>query len=202
MTLKPVKDLAYLPTYGFGQRALLFWGTMGFMVIEGLGFVLAIGTYLYLQGVSDVWPLDPPPGLKWSSLLTALMLLSEIPNTWTKRAALKEQLGTVRIGVTIMALIGLACLGLRAMEFTTLNCRWDSNAYGSILWVLLGLHTTHLITDVFETCVMVPLLWFGPIEGRRFVDAEENQSYWDFVVLAWLPVWVTLYWLPRWLGSG
>ncbi len=49
---------------------------------------------------------------------------------------------------------------------------------------------------------LVPLLWFGPIEGRRFVDAEENQSYWDFVVLAWLPVWVTLYWLPRWLGSS
>ncbi len=202
MKLTPVRDVAFLPTYGFGPRALLWWGTLGFMAIEGLGFVLTIGAYLYLEGQSDRWPLNPPPELTWSTLLTLLMIVSEIPNWWTKRAAVNEDLGRVRIGVTVMALIGLATLGLRAMEFTTLNCRWDSNGYGSVVWFMIGLHTTHLVTDVFETCVMVPLFWFGSIDGRRFVDAQENQEYWDFVVLAWLPVWATLYWIPRWLASG
>ena len=38
-------------------------------------------------------------------------------------------------------------LAIRGYEFANLNVRWDANAYGSILWVILGLHTTHLATD-------------------------------------------------------
>jgi cytochrome c oxidase subunit 3 len=31
------------------------------------------------------------------------------------------------------------------------------------------------------------------------VDVAENALYWDFVVIAWLPVYLTLYWGARWL---
>ena len=34
------------------------------------------------------------------------------------------------------------------------HVRWDDNAYGSILWLILGLHTTHLITDFADTVVL------------------------------------------------
>jgi cytochrome c oxidase subunit 3 len=64
------------------------------------------------------------------------------------------------------------------------------------------LHTAHLVADVLETIVVWVMLMAGPIDGRRFVDVSENQEYWDFVVLVWLPVYATLYWVPRWIGSG
>jgi cytochrome c oxidase subunit I+III len=35
------------------------------------------------------------------------------------------------------------------------------------------------------------------VEGRRFVDVEENAFYWYFVVIAWIPVWFTIYVAPR-----
>jgi len=38
----------------------------------------------------------------------------------------------------------IAFIVVRAYEFGTLHCRWDTNAYGSIVWTLLGFHTTHL----------------------------------------------------------
>jgi cytochrome c oxidase subunit III len=201
-TLVPARDVGGLPTYGFGPRGPIWWGTLGFMLIEGLGFVFAIAAYLYLQGQNQVWPPGPPPGLLWSGLLTALFVLSEVPNTWTKRRAKGLDLRGVRIGVTAMALVGLAAVGLRALELTTLNVRWDSNAYGSVVWMLIGLHTAHLVTDVFETLVMTVMTFVGPHDARRFVDVSENQEYWDFVVVAWLPVYATVYWLPRWLPGG
>jgi heme/copper-type cytochrome/quinol oxidase subunit 3 len=34
-------------------------------------------------------------------------------------------------------------------------------------------------------------------EGRRFSDVYDNASYWDFVVVSWLPVYFILYWFPR-----
>jgi heme/copper-type cytochrome/quinol oxidase subunit 3 len=64
----------------------------------------------------------------------------------------------------------------------------------------MGLHITHLLTDWVETLVLTALL-FTPqlVEGKRFVDAEENASYWYFVVITWIPIYLVLYWAPRWL---
>lgn len=197
-----VRDVSELPTYAFGPRVPLWWGTLGFMVIEGLGFVFAVGAYFYLAGQNAAWPIDPPPGLFWSGLFTALLMLSEIPNTIVKRWAHEFDLRRVRLGVGFMALIGLVAIGLRCLELASLNTRWDWNAYGSIVWTLIVLHTFHLITDVAETIVIWILLLTGPIDGRRFVDVAENQEYWDFVVVAWLPIYATLYWAPRWIGGS
>jgi heme/copper-type cytochrome/quinol oxidase subunit 3 len=125
------------------------------------------------------------------------MLLSLIPNQWTKRAAEAEDLPKVRIGLAIGVLFGAAFLVLRAFEFTALNCRWDTNAYGSAVWMLLSLHTIHVATDFFDTAVLATLMAFGPIEGKRFVDVSENSFYWYFVVFAWIPIYAIIYFGAR-----
>ena len=66
------------------------------------------------------------------------------------------------------------------------------------IWFLLGLHTTHLITDLGDTLVLTALMFTRHGEnGRRFSDVSDNAFYWDFVVLTWLPIYFILYWLPR-----
>jgi len=95
------------------------------------------------------------------------------------------------------AALGNAFLVLRGFEFTTLNVMWYANAYGSIVWLLLGLHTTHLVTDAVDTAVLVALLYRGPFEGKRLVDTSENAIYWYFVVLSWLPIYAVVYLVPR-----
>ena len=42
-------------------------------------------------------------------------------------------------------------VAIRFYEFTQLNVRWDQNAYGSITWIILGLHAAHLLTDLGDT---------------------------------------------------
>lgn len=192
-------DVTHLPTYGSGPVNPLWWGTLGFVVIEGLGFVFAAAAYFYLMSQGKSWPLGPQAGLLWPTLLFVLLVGSFLPNHLLKKAAMAKDLGKVRIGIVVMALIGVAAIGLRVFEFTTLNIRWDSNAYGSVVWFLVGLHTTHLVTDVGETIVMAVLLFIGPIDMRRFAEVEDNQDYWNFVILSWAAVYVVLYWVPRWL---
>ena len=75
--------------------------------------------------------------------------------------------------------------------------RWDENAYGSIVWFVLGLHTTHIVTDFLDSLVLAVLMVAGPIEEKRFVDVSENCVYWYFVVLTWLPIYGVIYWAPR-----
>ena len=92
---------------------------------------------------------------------------------------------------------GVALLVIRGFEYTTLNVRWDDNAYGSILWLLLSLHTAHLATDVYDTAVLAAVFFSGRIEGKRHVDVSENGMYWYFVVACWIPVYAIVYWAPR-----
>jgi cytochrome c oxidase subunit 3 len=94
-------------------------------------------------------------------------------------------------------LFALAFLIVRIFEFGALNTRWDSNAYGSVVWMLLALHTTHLVTDTIDTSVLAVLLFTGPLEGKRFVDVNENAMYWYFVVGSWLPIYAVIYWGAR-----
>ena len=98
-----------------------------------------------------------------------------------------------------MLLFGAAFLTVRAFEFSALQTMWDSNAYGSIVWFIMGLHSAHLLTDVVDSAVLLALMYTRHVEPKRFVDVSENSLYWYFIVLSWIPVYVTIYFAPRWL---
>lgn len=198
MTTKAVLDVSQLPGYAFSHRSLMWWGTIGFIVIEGTVLAMLAVTYFYLRGQVAEWPPRlPPPDLWAGTSNTLILLVSVLPNYWVQRAAEREELRQVRIGLVICVLFALAFLVVRAFEFTTLHCQWDTNAYGSVVWTILGFHTTHLLTDMIDTMVLTVLMFTGPLSGRRFVDVSENSMFWYFVVLAWLPLYAVLYLAPR-----
>ena len=123
--------------------------------------------------------------------------MSAIPNFYADRAALDHDLPKVRLMLVLGALFGLALCGVRALEFTALNVRWDDSAYGSVVWMLLGLHTFNLVTDVADTMVLAAVMFKQPLEGKRFVDIAENSGYWVFIVLTWIPIYAVVYWAER-----
>jgi cytochrome c oxidase subunit I+III len=193
-------DVSHLPGYAFGHRSMMWWGTLGLIVIEGFMFSVLIGAYFYLRSHLPHWPPNlPPPDLFWGTLNTVVLILSVLPNIWYKKAAERQDLRTVRIGLIISIAFAIAFIIIRIFEFRALHCRWDTNAYGSVVWTLLGFHTTHLVTDFLDTVVLTVLMFTGPLEGKRFVDVSENAFYWYFVVAVWVPIYAVLYLYPRWI---
>lgn len=199
MKTRPVLDAGELPLHGDGTASVTWWGTLGFMLIEGTGFALVIGVYLYLRALAPEWPLGaPPPDLLPGTLITLLLLASEIPNVILNRWAAERDLRKVRIGLVAMTVIGLVPPVLRWFEFRALHVSWDSNAYGSVVWLLLGLHTTHFVTDLGDTLVLLVLMFTKHAANkRRFGDVQDNALYWHFVVLTWLPIYFIIYIVPR-----
>lgn len=191
-------DVGDIPTYGFGHRSILWWATASMMIIEGMVFALVIMSYVYLKGRVPHWPPSGPgPDLRWGTLNTIILLASCFPNALAKKAAEKMDLAGVRLWLAVCMAFGLAFNIVRAFEFTTLNVRWDSNAYGSIVWLALGFHTVHVVTDFLDTGVLTTLIFVGPVDEHRFVDVSENALYWYFVVLTWLPIYAVIYFAPR-----
>jgi cytochrome c oxidase subunit III len=193
-----VLDVREMPSFDFGTRSLMWWGTAGLMLIEGTVFALAMVTYFYLRSHSDLWPMrSPPPDLLWGTFNTVVMLVSAWPNQLAKRAATKLDVNGVRLWLVVTTVLELLTLVVRGLELTALNVRWDADAYGSIVWMIMMLHTTHLITDSWDTTVLAALFFKGPLEGKRFVDVSENSVYWDFVILSWLPIYAVIYFGAR-----
>jgi cytochrome c oxidase subunit 3 len=200
VSTRPALDVSRLPRYAFGMSSVQWWGTMGLVAIEGTMFAILIVTYFYLRTRATEWPPGAPdPYLTWGVVNTVLFLASELPNIWLKRVARKMDLRRVRIGMALMTTIGLAVLIVRVFEFPALRTGWSLNAYSSIIWTMLGLHTVHLLTDWADTLVLAILMFVGPVERKRFVDVSENADYWTFVVLAWLPIFAVIYLAPRFL---
>jgi heme/copper-type cytochrome/quinol oxidase subunit 3 len=191
-------DVSPLPTFAFGNRSPMWWATLGLVAIESTVFALAIMSYFYLRSHASVWPMTGmPPDLLWGTLNTVILVVSMVPNQLAKKAAERLDLGQVRLWLVVCMLFSIAFLVVRGFEFTALNTRWDSDAYGSVVWMLLGLHTTHLVTDTYDSGVLTVLMFTGPLEGKRFVDVSENAGYWYFVVLSWLPIYAVIYFGAR-----
>lgn len=191
-------DVSDLPEYAFGHRNLMWWGGASFMVIEGMMFALLLTSYLYLKGRSPEWPPGYfAPALFWGTLNTVVLLASSIPNHLAKKAAERMDLRRLRVWLAVAIGFAVVFAVIRVLEFRALNVWWDSNAYGSIVWTLLGFHTIHVITDLLDSAALEVLLFTGPLKEAHFVDAAENSLYWHYVVVTWLPVYGFIYLAPR-----
>jgi cytochrome c oxidase subunit 3 len=194
-------DVSTLPTVVFGHRDPTWWGTVFFAVIEGFTLVLCAATYLYLRKNFVTWPPERTsvPSLLLPTVSLLAMLASVLPSWWTKRQAYRLDLPAVRRGLVASAAVGLVTFGLRFTEFFALNTRWDAHAYGSIVWLTVGVHVTLHFIDLADTIGLAAVSVLGPWEEKHFVNATDNTNYWYFMVLSWVPLYALIFLGPRFL---
>jgi cytochrome c oxidase subunit I+III len=200
--LRNVVDLRELPDVVFGPRDLMWWGTLGFVVIEGFTLVLCAAAYVYLTQNYSTWPPErtPLPSLGAPTVQVLLMLLSIPVLWWTAKAARRFDLGKVRLGLVAATAFNAAFVALRVVELlVSLNVRWDTNAYASAQWLLLCMHGTLLAVELIEVGGMMLLFWLAPVEEKHFSDVADMVFYWFFMVGAWIPLYLLCFWVPRWL---
>lgn len=195
--MKPgtVLDVSSLPTVTFGRKSLMWWGTLAFMLIEGWTLALTLFSYLYLRHNFERWP---PPRTPNPELLVPtvnlVVMLASLGAAWytARRARELDKRGVLR-GLFISTAFGIAILALRWFEFWALGTRWDTNAYGSVAWLVVGFHATLLLLDVGDTIGLAILFATRDVQMHFFSDTVDNSNYWAFTVVAWVPLYLVLY---------
>ncbi len=203
MTQRPALDVSSLPTTAFGTRDPLWWGVVGIMCIEGTMFALMAGSYFYLRGGANVWP--PPgtlhPGIGITTLNLVILLLSIFPMHEAAKWAERESLPKIRLWLIVATVLMVVFLIIRFVILHRLTFRWDSHAYGSVVWLTVGLHTLHVITGICENLLFIILLTKGPVEDKHMDDLRLNSMYWYFVVACWVPFYCIFFLDPGLLGA-
>ena len=200
--MKPFRvaaDVADLPTVTFGQRGLLWWGTLFFVIIEGWTLSIIVGAYYYVRQGSVHWPPlhTPLPSLTLPTIQLLVMLASMIPIYFADRAARRLDKPAVRLCLTVGALLLMLIAVLRWFEFGSLNVRWDSNAYGSAEWNVLGWHATLIAIELGELIGMAAVMYRANVPVKYMSDTADLALYYYYLILVWVPLYVIAYWVPR-----
>jgi cytochrome c oxidase subunit 3 len=198
--MRVVSDVSRLPDVTFGPRSTVWWGTIGFMVTEGLTLVICAFAYLYLRKNFYHYPPSgtPLPSLGIPIAQLVVMGISIIPMAIAGRSARRLDLGSTRLWLVVAVLIKIVVLVLRWHEFTALNTAWNTDAYGSAAWVTMGFHSTLLLLDLFEDLGFVIILFSSRVRATTFSDVVDDVIYWYFTVISWVPLFVLLFLYPRW----
>ena len=197
-----VLDVSALPRGTADSRALIWWGNLGMMVIEGTVFCLAFATFIYLRMKNADWPPAsvPKPDMLLPSINLVLLLLSGIPALYADAAARNQDLHGVRIGMALFIAIGIVFIAIRFVVMAHLGYKWSDHAFGSIVWVVMGMHLFHCITASGENLMLLIYLFLRPATRKRYLDVRCAAVYWYFVILSWLPFFVVIFvqpWMRR-----
>ena len=194
-----VIDVRHLPNLVSGSRAPVWWGIVLLLTIEATVFGTIIASYYYLRMGEPQWPPAgvPDPELLLTTLNTGVLLASSIPMYLADRAVTRGDLRTLRWGLAVAVALAITFLVLKVVEYSGVSYAWDDHAYGSIVWLTIGFHSTHVITLVLKTIVMLVLAWRGYFSRQRTLGVQVNGLYWHFVVAVWVPLYTVLYWSPR-----
>lgn len=200
MKRRPALNAAALPDQDFVHHAPTWWGSTLMMLIEVAGLAILVATYFYIWRNFDTWPptrtLLPDLGVSTINLL--VLLASILPMRWVARLALRHDSPKVLgFWLLLCVLFGITAAVLRVLEFKGVHTRYDSNAYGAIVWSILAVHFAHIIAATIETFVIGILMFLGPVEEKHFVDVVANAAYWYFVVFSWVVLYVIVFLAPR-----
>jgi cytochrome c oxidase subunit 1/cytochrome c oxidase subunit I+III len=193
-------DVSHLPSAELSTGSLLWWGMVGFVVVEGSFFAVLVVVALYLRNELPHWPPPPVPDPDlWLPLLGMLFLFASLlPMHRSEKAAEQgDRRGTLR-WLAIGTALGLGFLAARIAVLWSLPFQWNDHAYGSVVWTLLGLHTVHVGTELLESLVVLVLLARGYWGDEQRLSVLTSGVYWDFVVITWVPLFAVVYLLPRW----
>ena len=199
MSASRTVDVSNLPSAALDSRSLVWWGTIVMSVIEAMVFAIAVGAYFYLRMLAHEWPpgRTGPPALTAATINLVILLVSVIPAVVLDRASRRKDLRVVRWALAANLIVGAAFLFFRWYELKALHCAWNSHAYGSITWTILGLHTSNLLTSLLETAIVLAYFLLKPVEDRHYLDARLDGVFWYFIVITWIPLYVVVFLVPR-----
>lgn len=206
MSTRAVIDISGLPRHQFDTYDPVWWGNNLLLAIETSMFGILIATYFYLRQNFELWPppmaqltatLKPLPQLGYGTANTIVLLAGTIPMVLTDIAARRGSRTASQIGLIIAVLCGFAAIILRSFEFAAVYFRWDSNAYGSVVWFMLGMHMMHLCVLTTEAILLLIWIFTREFDMKHRVDIVTVAVYWYWVTAIWIVLYAIIYFTPR-----
>lgn len=168
------------------------WVAIGSIIMMFAGLTSA---YIVKSGQAS-WQEIVVPKIFWFS--TIVILLSSLTIQMALRSFKDREMGRYRILMTITTILGILFVVFQYLGFQEL---WNSgitfkgSSAGQFLYVISGLHGLHILGGVVALIVMVIKAFFGTTKNYSAIPVELISTYWHFVDLLWIYLFVFFMWI-------
>jgi len=174
---------------------MLLWVGFGSIVMMFAGLTSA---YIVKKSQAN-WLEFDLPNLFWFS--TLVILVSSFTIQMAVKKAKAGEMAQYRGFLSVTAILGLTFIilqirGFQALELNNVALTGArSNSAGSFLLVIAGLHLLHLVGGVIAIAVISLKAFAAKSSTNQVLSVELVASYWHFVDILWIYLFVFLNWV-------
>jgi cytochrome c oxidase subunit III len=178
-------------TLSMNPKKFMLW-----LAIVSIMMMFAGWTSGYLvRKAEGRWHEFEMPQIFWYS--TGILLISSISMIFAVRAAKKDKFNTLKTAISITFVFGLAFLVTQILGFSDLiqNKLFfaGSDVASSWLYALIGLHAAHVISGLVVLLISLVSSFKFNSESKNLLRIELCATYWHFLDLLWLYLFLFLY---------
>jgi cytochrome c oxidase subunit 3 len=169
-------------------------GVMIWLGSEVMFFSALFAAFFTIRAHATVWP---PPGTKLDTIQAGVFTVILLASSFTMQKAVFDQEKGLRksakLWVVITMLMGGAFVGNQFYEWITLTTRPGTNAYGSLFFIMTGIHGLHVFLGL-----VAMLFLLGRLKGPKGDPGETAvfqgvSYYWHFVDIVWVGLFSCLF---------
>jgi cytochrome c oxidase subunit 3 len=182
-------------------------GMILFIISEVMFFFGFFWAYFHVSlnpsdSLQGHWPplsIDVIPAFGLPLINTFILLTSGITLTYSHYSLFAKNKTEACIGLAITIFLGIIFSRIQYSEFYFANFTIADSVYGSVFYMLTGLHGFHVLIGTIFLCVSFVRLITNYFNMIRFSGFELAIWYWHFVDIVWLFVFVCIYWWGNYL---
>jgi cytochrome c oxidase subunit 3 len=176
------------------RPALVRVGTVVWLSSEVMFFGALFAAYFTLRPNAQPWP---PPGVHLDALragaFTVVLLGSSVTAQAGVRASERADRDALRRWFLVTVGLGAVFLANQALEWRGTGFTPRSHAYGSMYYLMTGLHGLHVLGGLVALLAIV-----ARASVERAGEAQEAAVaavgyYWHFVDVVWVALYATLF---------
>ncbi len=165
-------------------------------------FAALIATYVSMHGHVGHAPTPQQLfDLPLTATATFVLLLSSLTMGLGLEAAQHGEHQRLMRWLVVTMILGLAFVGLQAVEFTTYVHRGltpDASNFGASFFTLVGFHGLHVTFGVaWLLSIFIFVVRKGPLGPRDLWRLEAASLYWYFVDVVWVVIFTVVYLLGK-----
>jgi cytochrome c oxidase subunit 3 len=171
---------------------LAMWIAIGSLIMMFAGMTSAFIVKSNQPGWKDV----EVPQVFWYS--TAVILASSLTVQMALRSFKQRELSQYRMLIAVTFILGALFVFLQWVGFNNLwdqGIRLKGSGAAQFLYVIFGLHGVHVIGGIVALLVMFIKAFFGKTKSYNSIPVEVAATYWHFVDLLWVYLFVFFMWI-------
>lgn len=188
-----IKDISLVEepeeTLSMNPRKFILWL---FVVSIIMLFAAMTSAYLVRRAEGNWLEYTIPAVFTYSSVV---LIVSSLTMHWAYLAAKKDNFGSLKTAISITFALGIAFLYMQFqgwVELVNQKVFFVGNPAGSFMYVFTGLHGFHLISGLIVLVFALVAAFRLRIHAKNLNQIEIAATYWHFLDILWLYLFVFL----------